>query len=324
MTLTIALAQLNPKVGDLTGNTALLRRARDSAAALDADLVVFPELSLVGYPPEDLVLRPAFVEAAAHALRQLEHESRTSSPALAIGLPWRQDGNLYNAVAVVDNGRTDIRLKHELPNYGVFDEKRVFTPGPLPEPIEIRGVRLGLPICEDIWFPTVACHLAGRGAALLLVPNGSPFEVEKFDQRLELARQRASESHLPLAYLNQVGGQDELVFDGGSFVMNSNGSLSHVLPFWREALVITRWAQSAGRYACDGQAGWTAEPRLSTIYNAMACPAGSTRRSRLSSPSTLLAPTAFGAYGYPRSSPARRAWRMRPRQRPRSGCGSTP
>ena len=269
MSLSIALAQLNPTVGDLAGNAALVRRARDSAAALGADLVVFPELVLVGYPPEDLVLRPALVEVAARILRELEQESTANLPGLLVTLPWIANGRVHNAVALVADGRTELRFKHELPNYGVFDEKRVFAPGPLPEPVTFRNVRLGIPVCEDIWLPGCAAHLAAAGADMLLVPNGSPFEVEKFHQRLDLARQRVSESGLPIAYVNQVGGQDELVFDGGSFVMNPDGSLAHLLPFWRESLVLTRWECRDGKYSCAGAAGWSEEPRLSSVYNAM-------------------------------------------------------
>ena len=269
MTLTIALAQLNPKVGDLSGNADLIRRTRDAAAQQGADIVVFPELSIVGYPPEDLVLRPVFVEAAAQVLRSLEHEQQERSPALVVGLPWSTGGALHNAVAFVQHGATDIRVKHELPNYGVFDEKRVFTPGPLPEPVNFRGARLGLPICEDIWFPTVTRHLASRGADMLLVPNGSPFHVDKFDGRLDLARQRVTEAGRPLVYVNQVGGQDELVFDGGSFAMNADGSLAHVVPFWETSLDLTRWERRNGTFTCAGQTQWTTEARLSSIYHAM-------------------------------------------------------
>ena len=269
MTLSIALAQLNPTVGDLAANAALVRRTRDEAGALGADLVVFSELVLVGYPPEDLVLRPALVEGSARVLRELERESTAGPPALLVTLPWAVDGALYNAVALVSDGRTELRFKYELPNYGVFDEKRVFAPGPPPEPVTFGSVRLGLPICEDIWFPACTAHLSRAGAGLLLVPNGSPFEADKFDQRLELARRRVSESGLPLAYVNQVGGQDELVFDGGSFVMNPDGSLAHLLPFWRESLVLSRWRCRDGKYVCEETAQWSAEPRLSSIYNAM-------------------------------------------------------
>jgi NAD+ synthase len=222
MTLTIAFAQVNPIVGDVAGNAALVRRARDEGAAQGADLVVFSELVLVGYPPEDLVLRPALVEAAAKALRELECESAYErAPALVVTLPWLRDGHVHNAVALVANGRSELRFKHELPNYGVFDEKRVFEPGPLPEPVAFRDFQIGLPICEDIWLERVTAHLAKRGAQIFLVPNGSPFEVDKFPHRLELARARVAETGIPLAYVNQVGGQDELVFDGGSFVMTA-------------------------------------------------------------------------------------------------------
>ena len=269
MTLSIALAQLNPVVGDVAGNTNLVRQARDKAAALGADIVVCSELVLVGYPPEDLVLRPALVQAAADALRALERESASGGPGLIVTLPWSEDGRLHNAVALVADGRSELRFKHELPNYGVFDEKRVFSPGPLPEPVTFRDMRLGLPICEDVWLARCARHLAQRGAELLLVPNGSPFEVEKFHQRLELVRSRVSETRLPLAYVNQIGGQDELVFDGGSFVINSDGSLAHVLPFWEEALVMTRWRRDANGFRCEGDARWVEEPRLASIYNAM-------------------------------------------------------
>ncbi len=269
MTLTIAIAQINATVGDLAGNAARIRRARDEAAAIGADLLVCPELAIVGYPPEDLVLRPALVAAAAAVLRDLERESAAGGPALVVTLPWAADGHVYNAAALVADGRADLRFKHELPNYGVFDEKRVFTPGPLPDPVMFRGVRVGLPVCEDVWFPAVPAHLARQGAELLLVPNGSPFEVDKFHQRLDLAAHRVAETGLPLAYVNQVGGQDELVFDGGSFVMNPNGTLAHLLPFWREALVVSRWHRQNGRYCCEGSASWSAEPRPAAVYSAM-------------------------------------------------------
>jgi NAD+ synthase len=269
LSLSIALAQLNPTVGDVAGNLALVRRARDRAAELGADLLVFSELVLVGYPPEDLVLRPALVDAAASALGELERDSASGGPALIVTLPWRTDGCLHNTAAFVANGRTKLRFKHELPNYGVFDEKRVFEPGPLPAPIPFRGVRLGIPICEDVWFPTVCEHLARAGVELLLVPNGSPFEVDKFERRLELARARTAESNVPLVYINQVGGQDELVFDGGSFVMNADGTLAHRLPFWREAIVVTSWEKSPTGLHCMGQASWEEPPRLASIYSAM-------------------------------------------------------
>ena len=224
---------------------------------------------LVGYPPEDLVLRPALLDAAAAALQTLERESAGPAvPGVVVTLPWREKGRVHNAVALIDRGRTQLRLKHELPNYGVFDEKRVFEPGPLPEPVMFREARIGLPVCEDIWLDRVTSHLATRGVQLMLVPNGSPFEVEKFAHRLELARARASETGVPLAYINQVGGQDELVFDGGSFVMNADGSLACVMPFWREALGLTRWTLEGKAFRCASTAEWSPQPRLESIYSA--------------------------------------------------------
>ena len=269
MTFSIALAQLNPTVGDVAGNLARVRRARDRAAGLGADLLVLSELVLVGYPPEDLVLRPALVDAAAAALRELERDSASGGPALLVTLPWRADGCLHNAAAFIANGRAEFRFKHELPNYGVFDEKRVFNPGPLPAPIVFRGSHIGIPICEDIWFPAVTAHLARAGAELLIVPNGSPFEVDKFEERIELARARTSEARVPLIYVNQIGGQDELVFDGGSFVMNGDGSVAHVLPFWREEITITRWEKDGTCLRCVGDATWQQPARLDSIYSAM-------------------------------------------------------
>lgn len=267
--LAIACAQVNPTVGDIAGNAALVRRIRDDAAAQHADLVVFPELTIVGYPPEDLVLRPALVEAASCVMADLQRDSAAGGPGIVIGLPWKGESGVYNAVALIADGRAELRFKHDLPNYGVFDEKRVFVAGPLPEPVDFRGVRIGLPICEDIWFPEVSKNLAARGARLLLVPNGSPFEVDKFHVRVDHAVRRAADTGLPLAYVNQVGGQDELVFDGGSFVVNPDGTCAEMAPFWRESLMLTRWRATDGVYRCKGDGAIVDEPRLSSVYNAM-------------------------------------------------------
>jgi NAD+ synthase len=268
-TLKVALAQVNPTVGNIAGNLAIVRRTRDDAAARGADLVVFPELVLVGYPPEDLVLRPALVDAAVIALENLRADSANGGPGLLVTLPYRSNGCLHNAVAMVADGHVELRFKHELPNYGVFDEKRVFAPGPLPTPVTFRGVRIGLPVCEDIWFPRVTDHLARAGAELMLVPNGSPFEVDKFPRRVELARERATETGVPLAYVNQVGGQDELVFDGGSFVVNADGTLAQLLPFFSDAIVMTTWRRGEHGFRCEGECDLTEPSRLSAIYSAM-------------------------------------------------------
>ena len=249
MHLTIALAQLNPTVGDIGGNLAKIRNARAQADAAHADLLVLSELAVVGYPPEDLVLRPSVVEACREAVDSLISESR-NGPALVATTPWREGGFLYNAAIVIDKGEAAIRFKSDLPNYGVFDEKRVFTQGPLPEPVNFRGIKMGVPICEDIWVPAVTAHLARAGAEFFVVPNGSPFEHGKFSTRLELARARVRETNLPLAYVNQVGGQDELVFDGRSFVLNRNGELAVSLDAWNETVNITSWNRGAEGWSC--------------------------------------------------------------------------
>ena len=234
----MALAQVNPTVGDIKGNAALIRKARATAAADGATLVVFPELTLVGYPPEDLVLRPSLLSAVEAELESLAAETADGGPAMLATAPMRDHGAVFNAVFLLADGAIQaVRAKHELPNYGVFDEKRVFTAGPLPAPIEFRGLKLGVPICEDVWFPAVSAALTEAGADILIVPNGSPFELGKVDQRLALAFDRARETGLPMVYLNQVGGQDELVFDGGSFVVDAAGTLTAALPAWQEAVV---------------------------------------------------------------------------------------
>ena len=244
-TLRIAAAQLNPAMGDLAGNMGAMLRSR--AAAPDADLIVTPELSLIGYPPEDLVLKPALVQAAAARLAELAAETADGGPALLVGTTHLDDSGLHNGYALLEGGRVaGVTRKYDLPNYGVFDEKRVFQPGPLPDPIAFRGTSLGLPICEDIWTPTTCGHLKARGAQLLISPNGSPYELFKEDRRLLLARDRAAETGLDLLYVNRTGGQDELVFDGGSFAVNADGRLMARLPDWDEAVVTLEWRAGEG------------------------------------------------------------------------------
>ena len=250
--LIIALAQINPTVGDVAGNLAKVRRARDQAAALGAELVAFPELFLAGYPPEDLVLKPAFQAACRSAVEELARESK-DGPALLVGTPWVEGGNLYNAYVLLNGGMIEaVRFKVDLPNYGVFDEKRVFTPGPMPGPVLFKGVRIGIPICEDIWGPEVVECLSETGGEILLVPNGSPYWRGKTEHRLNIAVARVVDSRLPLVYLNMVGGQDELVFDGASFVLNADRTVGAQLPAFREEIAITQWRRDAGGWHCSG------------------------------------------------------------------------
>ena len=248
--LRIALAQLNPIVGDLAGNEKKLIEARAKAAAEGADLIVLPELFLTGYPPEDLVLKPAFHNAARSRAEAL---ARTlgPGPAVLVGTVWPENGAIYNAVLLLADGEVAaVRHKVDLPNYGVFDEKRVFTAGALPSPISFRGVRIGVPICEDIWKDEVTECLAECGTEILLVPNGSPFDWKKPDVRLNVALARITETGLPLAYVNQVGGQDELVFDGASFVVNADHRLACQFPAWEEHVALTEWTRTDAGWQC--------------------------------------------------------------------------
>jgi NAD+ synthase len=257
-TLKIALAQMNPTVGDLDGNARKLMLAHATATALDADLLVLPELFITGYPPEDLVLKPAF-QAATRAKLEALAVDLAKGPAVLVGTIWAEGGKVYNAVALLEGGRiAAVRTKVDLPNYGVFDEKRVFAAGPLPGPILFRGVKIGVPICEDIWTDEVTECLAECGTDILVSINGSPFDWPKPDTRMNVAVARVVETGLPLVYLNQVGGQDELVFDGASFVLNADRSCPVQMPAWRDAVVLTSWRRGAGG-AANGAGGWSCD-----------------------------------------------------------------
>ncbi|MDO8605664.1 MAG: NAD+ synthase [Phaeospirillum sp.] len=266
--LIIALAQINPVVGDVAGNIRLIREARAKAAEAGADLVVFGELCVCGYPPEDLVLKGAFLDACEAAVNDLATET-AQGPALLIGAPWRVAGKLHNAALLLDHGRvTATRLKHHLPNYGVFDEARVFAAGPVPGPLSFRGVRLGVMICEDMWFSDVAETLEECGAEILVVLNGSPYEIDKSGIRNEHARARVAETGLPLIYVNQVGGQDELVFDGASFVVGGDGEVLASLAAWSIGLAPTRWSRESSGWRCEGPKA-APTSRLEGVYQAM-------------------------------------------------------
>jgi NAD+ synthase len=269
-TLKITLAQLNPRVGDVAGNMDKLRAARATASAEGADLLLTAELFVCGYPPEDLVLKPMFVAECRDAVEELARETSDGGPAVLVGTPWADGDKLYNAMVLLDGGRVvTARYKVDLPNYGVFDEKRVFDAGPPPGPVSFMDARLGLPICEDIWTPDVVECIAETGGEMLLVANGSPWDHAKGEVRLNQAVGRVVESGLPMIYLNQVGGQDELVFDGASFVLNADRSIALRLPAWQEAVVTTEWTRTGEGWVCAPGA-MAAELRgLPDIYNAM-------------------------------------------------------
>ena len=266
--LTIALAQMNQRVGDLEGNAKEILALRKQAVG--ADLLMVPELQLTGYPPEDLVLKPEFVRRTMEAAERLVDATAEPGPALLFGSIHHEGGLNYNVMILAEGGQIIARtLKRELPNYGTFDEKRVFASGPLPEPILFRGVKIGVPICEDIWQEIVCAHLADAGAEMLLVPNGSPYELDKDDKRATLVRSRVTMTGLPMVYLNRVGGQDELVFDGSSFIMHPDGERVVQFPDWDEKLLITEWAREGDGWRCSTRESHELDPFPEDVYRAM-------------------------------------------------------
>jgi len=270
MTLKLAIAQINPHLGQIETNVAIILAARDEAARHQADLVVTPEFSVAGYPPEDLVRKPAFVAACVAAIDRLAAATADGGPGLIVGAPWQEGDRLYNAAFVLDSGRiTARRAKHELPNYGVFDDKRVFDAGPAPGPVVFRGHRIGLMICEDWWFPAVSETLAESGAELLLAINGSPWEDGKNSARIDLAVARVVETGLAFVFCGQIGGQDELVFDGASFVLNPDRSLALSMPLFESAVTLTEWDHDGERLVCRPQALPQEPERFELIYRCM-------------------------------------------------------
>jgi NAD+ synthase len=266
--LKIALAQMNQRVGDLGGNAAAMLEMRRKAKG--ADLLLCPELQLVGYPPEDLVLKPEFVRRVHECTDELVGATAEPGPALLIGTIVNEGGQNFNTMLLADAGRVIGRtFKHELPNYGTFDEKRIFTPGPLPEPIEWRGIKLGVPVCEDMWLEPVCAHLAELGAELFLVPHGSPYELDKNQTRERLARARTTSTSLPLVFLNRVGGQDELAFDGSSFIMHPDGEIVAQMADWDEAFLMTEWARGPDGWRCDTRCEHELDAFPADVYRAM-------------------------------------------------------
>lgn len=275
--LTTALAQCNPTVGDLDGNLALVRRLHRAAEEAGADLVVFPEMVLTGYPLEDLVLKQALLDRTHALLEKLAPETAGGRPAIVLGAPWAgRGGRPFNGAFLLADGEVAARrAKHALPNYGVFDEKRVFEAGPVPGPmrLDLQGggtVRLGVMVCEDMWIEDVAEGLEETGAQMLIVINGSPFEVGKQERRIQLAVTRVTETGLPLLYVNTWGGQDELVFDGASFALGHDRTLVAQAPWFEESLLVTSWEETAdGWQAVGGRRLATPPGDLESVYRAM-------------------------------------------------------
>src|SRR6478609_2870283 len=260
----IATAQLNQRLGDVAGNARALLHAIGEGRRAGAALVITPELSLCGYPPEDLVLRPAFLDACAAELSALA-PAITGTTAL-VGFPERHDGVRHNAVAVVRDGRiAAVSRKHRLPNYTVFDEERYFEPGTEPCVFDVAGIRCGVIICEDCWFADPAREAREAGAQLIVVPNGSPYHTLQQGARVAQVEARVRETGVPFVYVNRVGGQDELVFDGASFVMDTDGSIAQQLPAWHETLAVADFERSAPRHV-RGALGHALEPH---VYQAL-------------------------------------------------------
>ena len=232
----IYLCQLNFHVGNLKNNLDRILTTRESISSQGGDLCVFSELSVTGYPPEDLVLRKTFIKSAEKVVEKLLDISKDNGPGMIVGYPRLYDNKLMNSAALIHNGKISIIDKFHLPNYGVFDEERVFNTDRMPGPILFKGIRIGLMICEDMWYPDVAESLQESGAQLLIVINGSPFDQKKEDERLSVAVSRVVETNLPLIYVNQIGGQDELVFDGGSFALNASSKLCLQSAAWKEEI----------------------------------------------------------------------------------------
>jgi NAD+ synthase len=268
--LAILLAQLNPHVGQVEKNLSGIEAARAEGARLRADLVVTPELSIAGYPADDLLSKRAFIDSCRGAVERLAAGTADGGPGLVVGAPWAEDGVLYNAALLLEGGAIAAkRYKHELPDYGVFDDKRHFTPGPAPGPVPFRGHRLGLMVCEDFWFPAVSETLAESGAELLVAINGSPFELDKQASRETQAVARVVETGLPFVFVNQICGQDELVYDGASFVLNADRSVALRMAEFAPELRLSRWVRNGAGLACEAQPLGAEMPRLEKIYRAM-------------------------------------------------------
>lgn len=269
--LQILIAQRNPTTGDLRRNLDESKAALAEAEAQGADLAVLPEMFLSGYQLQDLVRKPAFGRACAEALAELAAATRPGGPGLLVGAPLHEGGKVYNALFLCAEGAVQrVFRKRERPNYGVFDEKRTLDAGPLPEPAAFRGVNLGVMICEDAWEPDCAAALAAAGAEILIVANGSPYERGKHEgARMADLRERTAETGLPLLYVNMVGGQDDQIFDGGSFALNPDGARPVQAPFFAAADALTLWRREAGGWRCEPGVQTPTPPDYEADYQAI-------------------------------------------------------
>ena len=250
--LKIAICQIAPVVGDIAGNKAKIIAARAEAAKAGADLAVFCELVVCGYPPEDLVQKPAFQRACRAAVEELAAATADQGPAMIIGSPWREGAALYNAAFLLDRGEIKAtRYKVRLPNYGVFDEPRRFAPGPeFPQPTDFKGAKLGLMVCEDMWLPGAGEALAEAGADFFIVPHGSPFRVTSLEERESAARERVKSTGKPLMFVNQLAGQDEVVFEGAAFIMDRAGEIVHRAPQFEPGVFLSQWEERGNGWEC--------------------------------------------------------------------------
>jgi NAD+ synthase (glutamine-hydrolysing) len=268
----LVIAQLNLLVGGIDKNREKILEAAKSAAAVNADMLVTSELSICSYQPEDLLLRPAFIAACKSAVEALAKDIAAFAPNLVaiVGTPWKEGDALYNAAAVLRGGRIEsVAKKHELPNYSVFDDKRYFLPSSSPNVIGISGRKIGILICEDIWFETPARWAVDAGADALIVINGSPFDTEHLAAREAVCRARANQCAVPIVYCNLVGGQDEIVYDGQSFVMNARGEVTQRLPGFVEATAVVEFDSVAGKPEPRMVRGNRANSTVADVYAAL-------------------------------------------------------
>ncbi|MEM7241984.1 MAG: NAD+ synthase [Pseudomonadota bacterium] len=244
------LAQLNPTLGDMVGNLEKARSALAEAQAENCDMLVLPEMFLVGYQAQDMVRKRAFTDDALAKLTEFAGD--VTDVTVGIGLPIRDGEQVFNGYAILADGKIQtIIRKHHLPNYKVFDEERYFEPGDIHGPYSVKGVRIGTPICEDAWFPDVCEALEESGAEILVVPNGSPYYRGKFDRRMSHMVARVVETGLPMIYVNLIGGQDDQVFDGGSFVLNQGGALAAQMPIFEEAMQVVDFRREGAGWVAD-------------------------------------------------------------------------